>query len=46
MKAFAVISSVLLLQACAGVITHAGLAQDVGRDHLPPEQALARLVSV
>ena len=34
------------MQACAGVITHAGLAQDVGRDHLPPEQALARLVSV
>jgi alanine dehydrogenase len=34
------------LQICAGHVTHAGLAQDVKRRYVPPEQALAELVSV
>jgi len=34
------------LQICAGHVTHAGLAQDVKRPYVPPEQALAELVSV
>jgi alanine dehydrogenase len=29
------------LQVCAGHVTHAGLAQDVGRPYVAPEQALA-----
>jgi alanine dehydrogenase len=33
------------LQICAGQVTHAGLAQDVKRPYMPPEQALAGLVS-
>jgi alanine dehydrogenase len=33
------------LQICAGHVTHAGLAQDVKRPYVPPEQALAELVS-
>jgi alanine dehydrogenase len=33
------------LQICAGQVTHAGLAQDVKRQYVPPEQALAGLVS-
>ena len=32
------------LQICAGQVTHAGLAQDVKRPYMPPEQALAGLV--
>jgi alanine dehydrogenase len=34
------------LQICAGNVTHAGLAQDVKRPYVPPEQALAGLVAV
>jgi alanine dehydrogenase len=34
------------LQICAGHVTHAGLAQDVQRPYVPPEQALAELVAV
>ena len=34
------------LQICAGHVTHGGLAQDVKRAWIPPEQALAELVSV
>lgn len=34
------------LQVCAGELTHAGLAQDVGRAYVPAEQALAKLVMV
>jgi alanine dehydrogenase len=34
------------LQICAGHVTHAGLAQDVKRPFVPPERALAELVSV
>lgn len=34
------------LQVCAGELTHAGLAQDVERAYVSPEQALARLVAV
>ncbi|HEU5283793.1 MAG TPA: alanine dehydrogenase [Burkholderiales bacterium] len=32
------------LQICAGQVTHAGLAQDVKRQYVPPEQAVAGLV--
>jgi alanine dehydrogenase len=34
------------LQICAGHVTHAGLAQDVKRPFVPPERALAELVTV
>jgi alanine dehydrogenase len=34
------------LQICAGHVTHAGLAEDVHRPYVPPERALAQLVSV
>ncbi len=33
------------LQICAGHVTHEGLAQDVGRPYVAPEQALAELRS-
>ncbi len=34
------------LQICAGHVTYAALAQDVNRPYVPPEAALAQLVSV
>jgi alanine dehydrogenase len=34
------------LQICAGQVTHAGLAQDVKRRYVPPEQALGELIAV
>lgn len=34
------------LQICAGHVTHAGLAQDVKRQYVSPERALAELVGV
>ena len=33
------------LQVCAGQVTHRGLAQDVGRSYVAPEQALSELRS-
>jgi alanine dehydrogenase len=33
------------LQICAGQVTHAGLAQDVKRPYVPPEQAVAGLAT-
>jgi alanine dehydrogenase len=34
------------LQICAGHVTHAGLAQDIGRDYVPAERAAASLTEV
>jgi alanine dehydrogenase len=34
------------LQICAGHVTHAGLAQDIGRDYVPAEHAAASVTEV